>query len=274
MRTIRNFTVDLTQQWQDTGVDLLYGCWLEISATGTANWSSDGQSTPDGAINTALCFENSFCNEISDICHAKLIGKIGEVKFSVGSNYNTDPVLGYVGPGVFGRLYLMANDNCSGDNSGSYSATIEVNCTTTTTATPTTPSPCPSFWINSGVNAEISYRKNSGPCPGGHRCDRSVFDLYINDSLIKEINLNNLSDGGDRSSGIFSIPTNIVPWNINCDCSFYLNLRCKLSCDCHEGLAWVLIKNSGGDVLYDNCIPNDKNVFIGSSCGAEPTTTP
>ena len=103
------------QPWVDTGVDLIAGEALTISANG--QWTNGGNPAvftgPDGfgyMLPVATLSSASF---------AALIGKVGNQVFFVGSAYDK------TSPGT-GRLYLQINDDANGlaDNSGTVNVEV------------------------------------------------------------------------------------------------------------------------------------------------------
>ena len=77
----------------------------------------------------------------------RLIGRVGEVMFSVGTSYTGQP-----GPGL---LELRQNDNCAGDNEGFYTGTITV-----------VGDPCPGF-TPAAIGEPIVYGAGEKPVKPG-----------------------------------------------------------------------------------------------------------
>jgi len=118
-----SFTVNCSSNsWQDTGVTIIEGASVSITATGTATWNgSGGTATPDGLTDTGSCFCCTGCSPMPGECHMKLIGRVsGGSPFAVGSSYSGSP--------GSGTLELRQNDECVSDNSGTYSVTITTDC--------------------------------------------------------------------------------------------------------------------------------------------------
>jgi hypothetical protein len=133
---ITDFTVDCAGNWQDTGVDILPGCTITITANGTVFWALPSLLTanPDGVDRDTdpvglRCFNYVGVSPMPSECHMKLIGAVlpvgsnGDVSlpggtplFAVGSSYAGNPGIG--------RLYLRQNDYINTDNSGYYYSTI------------------------------------------------------------------------------------------------------------------------------------------------------
>jgi len=116
--------------WTDTGVDLIRGQSIQITATGTIDLNGAGLGGVGVTANGIVCSSPNCrsCLEITDFYHGVLIGKIGEdgIPFQVGNKrVNISDPDG-------GRLYLAANnkESCVSPNSagqknpGSFLATI------------------------------------------------------------------------------------------------------------------------------------------------------
>ena len=114
----RVVTVAGTQQWTDSGIDVTVGDRIQVTATGTVFHNGSSNTGPDGAPDPGL---RAF-NILKDADHAGLLGRVGETgtSFHVGGRATlTVPATG--------RLYLGINDVGVDNNSGAYTATVEVD---------------------------------------------------------------------------------------------------------------------------------------------------
>jgi hypothetical protein len=105
------------QAWSDTSSDLAPGQRFIVTATGSVRYSSDHSTGPQGETDT----NSLLCVLGGGTHHAGLIGLIagtGE-PFYVGPHY--EGVAGQAG-----ELYLGINDTTIDDNSGGFTATIQV----------------------------------------------------------------------------------------------------------------------------------------------------
>lgn len=114
-----------------------------------------------------------------------------------------------------------------------------------------------------GVEIIVRYSNTAGPVPGGHQCDAATYKVFGNDLLLGEANLNNLIDGGDREA-IITITADQAQTMVETYEDHILRL--SLECDpdnpeydhdagygdtCHVELAWVIVRNSLGNELYN-----------------------
>lgn len=109
----KNITVyGNSNDWTNTGLGLRDTSRIQISTTGSIEWSLNNFSGPSGV---------SSGNNIlySGIPQSALVGRIGVTgtPFYVGDSYNSFA-------NAVGTLYLSMNDNVRGDNSGSFVSTI------------------------------------------------------------------------------------------------------------------------------------------------------
>lgn len=120
---------------------------------------------------------------------------------------------------------------------------------------PDLPPPDPEVCLPSGTDlygytATVSY--SSGDCGVYHACDRALFDLYINNTLIGQANLNNKNNGGARSS-TFTILDHIIATT-----GLTISLNCASpSGICHKGIGRVEIKDMQPSTVFAACLPND-----------------
>lgn len=112
------------------------------------------------------------------------------------------------------------------------------------------------------IKIRVQYSNTLGPVPGGHYCDSAVYKVTANDITIGWANLNNATDGGDRLVDLVISAEQAQEIVAGSD-STHLNL--SLICDpsypgfdllaydglCHPNLAWVIVYNAEGTVLYD-----------------------
>jgi len=112
----RTATVNANQQWNDTGLTVKKGDRVSFQTTGQIKFGQGADQTagPDGngsVMNPAF--------PVPVVGVGALIGRVGNsAPFPIGSN--TQPI---VMP-ADGRLYLGANDNQSGDNSGAFTVVV------------------------------------------------------------------------------------------------------------------------------------------------------
>jgi PEP-CTERM motif./PA-IL-like protein. len=156
--TVYMLTVPATTAWTDTGIDVVAGDRITISATGTAIFGANaGQSSgPDGGD---LFGGNTFdpLSLYPNTVVVSLIGKIGGTT-AIGTGTPLTPGVPGNGPGfvgssydqialISGRLFLGFNDHgdAFGDNSGSFSVIVTV--------------PEPSTFALAGFGAFLLLRK-------------------------------------------------------------------------------------------------------------------
>jgi hypothetical protein len=125
--------------------------------------------------------------------------------------------------------------------------------------------------------------QNGSPCPGGHVCNRAVFNILANNQNIGQVNLNNAggsydnvnrppnypnypgADPRDRYDTITitsqqaqnianNSPNGLINFSFNCGC--VIGNNCS-SNTCHTGVGWVrIIKDIGQSneqVLFSGC---------------------
>lgn len=98
-----------------------------------------------------------------------------------------------------------------------------------------------------GVPLSFTAKYEEG---GGHQCDDAIFDLSCNGRQIGNINLNNASDGGSRSSGPFTMSAEEVEALSGGGCSLPLTLKCATGGRCHQGFTSIEIKNTDtGEII-------------------------
>jgi hypothetical protein len=107
---------------------------------------------------------------------------------------------------------------------------------------------------------DVSYVKakdKNFPCRGGHTCDSAKFNLYLNQTLIGRVNLNNKNDGGDRN-GRLVVNNEMVSQIIQGEefkqrGQLILWTKC-LSGNCHTSVQEVKLSNKENEVLYHKCV--------------------
>lgn len=114
----RVVTVAGTQQWTDSGIDVTVGDRIQVTATGTVFHNGSSSAGPDGAPDPGL---RAF-NILKDADHAGLLGRVGET----GASFHLGGQATLTVPAA-GRLYLGINDVGVDNNSGAYTATVEVD---------------------------------------------------------------------------------------------------------------------------------------------------
>ena len=107
----RNVTVNPTEAWTDTGVELRNGQEVYFQTTGQVTWSPNRRVDADGTRNS----KPDTNRPLPDRNSGALIGRIGERDiFFIGTDMGPFRVRGN------GRLYLGVNDDRIDDNTGSY----------------------------------------------------------------------------------------------------------------------------------------------------------
>lgn len=107
----RNVTVNPTEAWTDTGVELRNGQEIYFQTTGQVTWSPNRRVDADGTRNS----KPDTNRPLPDRNSGALIGRIGERDiFFIGTDMGPFRVRGN------GRLYLGVNDDRMDDNTGSY----------------------------------------------------------------------------------------------------------------------------------------------------------
>jgi hypothetical protein len=115
-----------------------------------------------------------------------------------------------------------------------------------------------------GLTVEVRYVKTPGgtgsdgqplKCRGGHICDAAKFDVKLNGVKIGTADLNNGSNGGDRTSGPLQI-TDALAKSIIGDTSknIVISLQCMSGTKCHSSTPEIEIKK-GETVIYHQCAP-------------------
>ncbi len=114
----RDVVVSGGQPWTDTGVDLVLGTRVTITATGEVFANATVSGGPDGIPGRP---EWAKYNVVPEAQHVALVGKIGEdgTPFLVGAEAS------FVVK-VDGRLYLGPNDKDTRNNRGEFVATVTV----------------------------------------------------------------------------------------------------------------------------------------------------
>ncbi|MBX7192963.1 MAG: hypothetical protein K1X94_12935 [Sandaracinaceae bacterium] len=62
----------------------------------------------------------------------------------------------------------------------------------------------------------VRFSNTEGPCPGGHRCDRAIFDVELVGAacgahrVLGSANLDNAADGRDRGPFTFAVPESAI----------------------------------------------------------------
>ena len=147
------FTVDgANGNWQDTGIDLIAGDQLRITATGSIFFKSGYDPVgPDGMDIDEIYFDGN--NLLPSAKTLTLVGVIGETAAPEGiDGYGA----GFIGSDYLqtvttsGRLYLGFNDSAFNDNSGSFLANIS-----------TVPVPGAIWMLGSGLAGLASLRRKN-----------------------------------------------------------------------------------------------------------------
>jgi len=110
----RGVTVQATQAWTDTGLQVRGGQTLYFEPSGQVRWGRDRRDGPAGEKNSPY----NQARPLPGRPGAALIGRIGEDVFFIGDNRGPVRVRGN------GRLYLGINDEYLEDNAGSFLVTV------------------------------------------------------------------------------------------------------------------------------------------------------
>lgn len=114
--------------------------------------------------------------------------------------------------------------------------------------------PCiPSAPNLDGYKIQVDYSKS---CRVYHRCDAALFILYINSIRVGSVDLNNLSDGGERFN------TLNIPPGINAINNMYEIKLIPAIGRAHSGIAKITIKNASNEIVFSQCLPDDTASFI------------
>lgn len=122
----------------------------------------------------------------------------------------------------------------------------------------------PAYQCIVGLTVEVRYVRTAGgsgsdgkplKCRGGHICDAAKFDVKLNGIKIGTADLNNGSNGGDRTSGPLQI-TDVLAKSIIGDTSknIIISLQCMSGEKCHSSTPEIEIKK-GTTVVYHQCAP-------------------
>ena len=122
----------------------------------------------------------------------------------------------------------------------------------------------PAYTCIVGLTVEVRYVSTAGgsgsdgqplKCRGGHVCDAAKFDVKLNGIKIGTADLNNGSNGGDRTSGPLQI-TDALAKSIIGDTSknIVISLQCMSGAKCHSSTPEIEIKK-GTTVVYHQCAP-------------------
>lgn len=104
-----------------------------------------------------------------------------------------------------------------------------------------------------GLKITARYSNSEGPCPGGHACNAAAWNLYLGENFIGVIDLNNLDDGGDRTSELYANGDDISDYISEFGCELKFEARC-LTGICHANITWFIVENDDGDVLLNRCV--------------------
>lgn len=116
-----DLNVPANRDWTDSGIDLLEGDTLRITASGTITFASNKTAGPDGAERNWRDLVRSL--PVNDAGRGALVGLLGEKgvakAFLVGSKFEHAVERN-------GRLFLGVNDNEPKDNQGSFRVHVEI----------------------------------------------------------------------------------------------------------------------------------------------------
>lgn len=115
---VKDVVVAGDQPWTDTGLDLVPGKKVTVSASGEVFANATVSGGPDGVPGRP---EWSVYNLVPEAQHVALIGKVGED----GSPFLVGAETSFVAR-VEGRLFLGPNDKGTGNNRGEFIATVTV----------------------------------------------------------------------------------------------------------------------------------------------------
>jgi hypothetical protein len=138
-QNIYTMDVPITVPWTDTGINIAAGSRLEITASGIVAFGGSPGQTTDANGGDVITGQQFFqdCVLPNTVCHS-FIGKIGGTT-DIGTGTPVSEVTPGDGPGFVGisysevtstggELFLGFNDEIGGfgDNSGSFSVTVDV----------------------------------------------------------------------------------------------------------------------------------------------------
>jgi hypothetical protein len=124
-KTAQRVTVDPTQKWQDTGIKVLQGETIELSATGSVTWAGNADPNsqtvgPDGTWYEA--------NRLNDKSGFPMLGaKCGALIMRIGSSVYEVGQSAVITAGESGTIRFMVNDRFEWlhDNTGSFTVIIK-----------------------------------------------------------------------------------------------------------------------------------------------------
>lgn len=126
--------------------------------------------------------------------------------------------------------------------------------------------------VCNGLKITGRYSNKEGPCPGNHSCDFAIFNIFLGDNFIGQVDLNNQIDGGDRISTLYATGDDIIEYISKFGCKLVFKIECA-SYYCHENIIWFKIENDDDDVLLDSCVLDSFDIDCCDGGGGGSTTT-
>jgi hypothetical protein len=156
--TTKDVTVSGDDKWVDTGMDVLAGDKLHITATGTVNFSDKPNVGPEGAARDWKDTLRAF--SVPSAGRGALVGQVGNDRAATPFPVGAD---GTIVVPFSGRLYLGVNQDPMGKPTGSFTAHIERTPATATAANSTNYNFKPLFTT---LDAKLPYRVTDQPSEG------------------------------------------------------------------------------------------------------------
>ncbi|MBV8817553.1 MAG: LssY C-terminal domain-containing protein [Acidobacteriaceae bacterium] len=119
----KSYELDISagKQWTDSGIDVLSGTRLAVSATGTVQFEQAPAAGPDGL--TRGWKDLLRVLPVNNGGRGALLGRIGNVEYSPAFLIGSQKEVRCTGPG---RLFLGVNEESDGSATGSFHVTIQV----------------------------------------------------------------------------------------------------------------------------------------------------
>jgi hypothetical protein len=173
--TTKDVAVSGDDKWVDTGMDVLTGDKLHITATGTVNFTDKPNVGPQGAARDWKDTLRAF--SVPSAPRGALVGQVGNDRAATPFLVGAD---GTIVVPFTGRLYLGVNQDPMGKPTGSFTAHIQRTPATATAANSTSYNFKPLF---ATLDAKLPYRVTDQPS-GGNEGDLVNFVLVGSDKQV------------------------------------------------------------------------------------------